>query len=460
MSYRAVLLPENPTLAQLQNIVPDYQAMLVEVMTALAERYERRPDYPFIDTKLDLISGDDFPDDDPVRGLDTIYGWIQGRGLEALALHLLWLHRHPIAADLPPRLARMMSDLLMQLRRMRARNAGHLHFFMTPDGEPFTLDANGRQRTFVPELDTPYGYSDLFCAKGMYATARVLGDVEAAAEARAYCLAVDEAVHQGNFTSDQQPLDPQNPVQPVPGRHLHGPYMLQLGTAALMASLEADASCVEFGLRQIRYEMAHHINLHGRHAKLHDNDFWEAIDDGGQPYLDANFHIVCDPGHALEYVGLALKFTQAVNQTQLATAAQQKEIADIEAAMPAILQHNFACGFQPGSGGICKAFDLLSRRPINTDMPWWNLPETLRAALLCHNVAAAETRQTCLAIFAACHNAFTRHYVRPDLHLMAVQTRSAQGRPVPVIPATADADPGYHTGLSLIDVLETLASGG
>ena len=124
--------------------------------------------------------------------------------------------------------------------------------------------------------------------------------------------------------------------------------------------------------------------------------------------------------------------------------------------MPAILQHNFACGFQPGSGGICKAFDLLSRRPINTDMPWWNLPETLRAALLCHNVAAAETRQTCLAIFAACHNAFLGQFVRHEVHLMAIQTRAADGSVIDVIPATADADPGYHTGLSLLDTIATL----
>ena len=37
---------------------------------------------------------------------------------------------------------------------------------------------------------------------------------------------------------------------------------------------------------------------------------------------------------------------------------------------------------------------------------------------------------------------------------MAYQTRNEAGQVVPVIPATADADPGYHTGLSIIDVLE------
>ena len=36
---------------------------------------------------------------------------------------------------------------------------------------------------------------------------------------------------------------------------------------------------------------------------------------------------------------------------------------------------------------------------------------------------------------------------------MAYQTRAADGNPVDAIPATSDADPGYHTGLSLIDVI-------
>jgi hypothetical protein len=102
-------------------------------------------------------------------------------------------------------------------------------------------------------------------------------------------------------------------------------------------------------------------------------------------------------------------------------------------------------------GGICKAFDLISRRPLNTDMPWWSLPETMRAAARCWRVCGAPA---CLRTLAACHNAFTRHYIRPDRRLMAVQTRNERGEAIPVIPATADADPGYHTGLSIIDLLD------
>jgi hypothetical protein len=39
---------------------------------------------------------------------------------------------------------------------------------------------------------------------------------------------------------------------------------------------------------------------------------------------------------------------------------------------------------------------------------------------------------------------------------MAYQTRNAKGKVVKVIPATPDADPGYHTGLSLIDAIKIM----
>jgi hypothetical protein len=41
---------------------------------------------PLLDTKLDLAhpAAPDFDASDPVRGRDAVYGWIQGRGLEAL----------------------------------------------------------------------------------------------------------------------------------------------------------------------------------------------------------------------------------------------------------------------------------------------------------------------------------------------------------------------------------------
>ena len=453
--YQGVLLPENPVVKDLRAIVPDYRAMLLTVIAAIADRYERTPNYPFIDTKLNLLTGEDFPDDDPVRGKNAVYGWIQGRGLEALAGHCRWMRRLGIGGDLLPRLERMMREVLDGLRDIRARNAGRLFFFMSPNGKPFKLDENGRPQPITLTSESPYGFSDLFSAKGMVAAARYLQDEDAAADALAYCRLVDDAIWQGAFVSDQQPLDPKNPVAPRPGQFPHGPYMIQIGAAALLAGY-AHPNAVAFGLRLIRYELQTHANLNGRIPDLSAYDFWEAVDNGGMPYRDGG-RIVSDPGHALECVGLILKFTAAVKAQNLADAAQAGEIAEIETVMPRLLERNFANGYLPGPGGICKAFDLVSRGAINTDLAWWNLPETMRAAVYCWRVAQSEgDRAMCLRILRDCHNAFVRHYVRPDLHLMAYQTRDETGKPVAVIPATADADPGYHTGLSIIDMLDVM----
>jgi len=90
-------------------------------------------------------------------------------------------------------------------------------------------------------------------------------------------------------------------------------------------------------------------------------------------------------------------------------------------------------------------------------MPWWSLPETIRTAALAWRALEGDgARRRCLRIWAACHNAFFEHFLRPEVHLMAVQMRAADGSVSAAIPATADADPGYHTGLSLLDVVEAV----
>jgi len=250
------------------------------------------------------------------------------------------------------------------------------------------------------------------------------------------------------------PLDPKNPVIPVPGRHTHGPFMIQIGTAALLAG-NGEALGIEMGFRLIEHELAHYANLDGQWAELAPGDMWVAVGDDGQPFVEADGTVLSDPGHALECVGLILKFARTAKQSDMLNGLQQSEIARIEALMPDLLLRNFENGFL--GKGICKAFDLLRRQPMNTDLPWWNLPETLRSAALCVRVSEGEDRAACEAILRICHNAFTQHFVRPDVHLMAYQTIAQTGEPIAVIPASADADPGYHTGLSVIDALDAMA---
>ena len=52
--FAGLTLPAEPSLAQLKRATDDYQAICLTVLEVMLQRFERRPDYPFIDTKLDL----------------------------------------------------------------------------------------------------------------------------------------------------------------------------------------------------------------------------------------------------------------------------------------------------------------------------------------------------------------------------------------------------------------------
>ncbi len=452
-------IPSHPQASELKELVTYYKRMLKTTMKVIVERYDKNPNYPWIDTKINLLTGKDFSEDDPLRGPRMVYGWIQGRALEALVGHILWLRSETTdreTDDLCNHIQQIVIELLQQLQKTHKKNNGHLFFSMTADGDPVALDKWGNVRKIKLTKISPFNYSDLFAAKGMYAAARFLENRELITEAKNYCLAVDHALWHDNFSSDQQQFHSQKKTpQKAQGRPF-GPYMIQIGTAALLAEHGQNNESVEMGLQLIDYVLQNHVNLNNRWPELQAYDLCEQIDDQGAPFQQNGFVLSC-PGHVLEFVGLALKFTNIVKKHNLANPEQQRTVARIESLMPALLQQNFRNGFNP-AGGIFESVDLLTRKPINSNMPWWSLPETMRAALACHEISGAEReKQHCLDVFAACHNAFAEHYVRAELHGMAYQTLDRFGKPVDAIPATPDADPGYHTGLSMIDCLEYLS---
>ena len=123
MAYQAQRIPDIPTDRDLQSVLRDYEEICKTVIRTVADRYD--PEYPFVNTKLDLITGTNFLDDDPIRGKQAIYGWIQGRALEALAGHARWLTDQG-ETDLADRLDAIIRSVLDQIRRMRDRNDGHL----------------------------------------------------------------------------------------------------------------------------------------------------------------------------------------------------------------------------------------------------------------------------------------------------------------------------------------------
>jgi len=467
--YRGTILPDDADLAALAAAANDYRIMLGAVMEAIADRYDRRPDYRFIDTKLNLITGRDFPDDDPLRGPGTIYGWIQGRGLEALAGHEAWLRRSPHVAGeakqrLGGRLRRMMAEVLEQMESIRQANRGRLFFTMTVEGQPLRMAEDGKMVPHEVPPDGPANTTELFYVKGMAAAAHALGDETTFAAARKWYEKIHRDIQEGTFARDQQPLDPTNvAVRDVPGRRSHGARMLAMGAAALLLERTGEPKYQDMGLGYLDHILQYHVNLAGEGDLSQRYDMWEFVDEAGRPFLQEGGALLSDPGHACECVGLALKLLGACERAGSLESIDPQRLGDYYRILPGMLKRNFANGFSPRGFGIVKAFDLVARRPLRTDMPWWNLPETMRAALAAARVVPAGQRPEFVRIAARCSNAFLGRFVRPDLHLMAYQTIDETGRVIETIPATPDADPGYHTGLSIIDyldLLEALSGGG
>ena len=117
----------------------------------------------------------------------------------------------------------------------------------------------------------------------------------------------------------------------------------------------------------------------------------------------------------------------------------------------------FDLGFQDNSG-IMKGYDLCRRRALDTNSPWWSLPEAIRAGVLLMKLYPAGGEELSIRVELMLKNFFTV-FTAQGTHGFAVQTCDKNGKVIRVIPAVPDADPLYHTNLSLIDVIQNLQKG-
>lgn len=461
---------------QIRAAVRDHKRTALCVLDQILHRFEAQGDYPFLDTKLSLITGKDFPAGDPIRGKGVIYGWIQGRGLEAMAGHLNWLRQQDdidaaLKQQLETRILVLLRTVLSTMETIRRSNGGRLFFMMTREGKPLQivdgralphpiLAADARVRPSASGSgEPPTSMSDLFYCKGLAAAGAALGETSVLNDACKLFAQVLADIAAGRFYSDQQPMDARNPVAPVPGRFSHGSRMIGLGACARFLECTGDGEYARIGLEFIDHILSYHVNLSMSPDVGRSFDMWEFVDRHGRPWMEGSPTVLLksDPGHATEFVGLALKLIGlseimgALNDKLLPKAQRFREL------LPHVLAQNFANGFATSGFGIVKAYDLLARRPLNDHMPWWNLPETMRAAVEACFVVGEQHRDRFVRIAADCSNAFLKYFVRKELGLMAVQTLDAEGAVIDVVPATPDADPGYHTGLSIIDCLDLLA---
>jgi len=450
LPYAPVELTACPSVEQQAQAQQAYVTMVLTSLQALLARAERQPDYGFVDTKFSLADGKDFDSADPIRGQSAIYGWIQGRAIEALAGHRAWLKQTTglspaLRQELDRRLHALLVRLVNNLENLRHHNQGRLSFVMTPTGQPLRIvDCRSVVRC-EPQSDAPANFTDLFYAKGLAAAAASIGNQTAFQSAQKLLEWVVRDIESEQFTSDQQQLDPSNPgVNPIPGRHLYAPRMIALGATALFFRLTQNNEYRQMGVRFIEHILQRHANTNQQVPEAPAFSLWEYTDDHGRPYIEADGILRSLPGHATEFVGLALKHLRVSGVDDLL----------LQQLLAQVLQANLQNGWAANDYGIVHSVDLRSGRILNTNMPWWSLPETIRAAMECRNFQSAEAWKPIAKIAMTCSNAFLRRYVRPAVHCMAIQTLNQNGQVAPVIPAVPDADPCYHTGLSLIDALE------
>jgi hypothetical protein len=370
----------------------------------------------FLNTKRNSLTLRDYGPADGWRGPDILYGWIQGRGLEALVAHAQFFGTDDPAFAAALREA--AEPLYRALADLHARD-GHAYFAYGSDLQPIRPGPGGEAVQQGPAGDL-FTYSDAFVAKGLVAASKWF-DPSATAGHRRSLAAVAQAVEEDRFLVDErQPLTPAAlAVQPAE----FGPRMILLGAAAMLRRLgyHEDAA---FGGRFIAHAIREHADT-----------------DPGSPSFglirDVPGRDASNVGHAIEFVGFALDYLPPYAEPALIGSLQRTLLISFEA------------GF--AEPGLCLSVSAVNGAKLSPYYPWWSLPEAIRAAALAYR----RTRNmSVLAVWREAHNAFFAHYWRDGARL-AYQTRTVDG-PVDYVPATPDLDPGYHTGLSLLATIEVI----
>lgn len=355
----------------------------------------------WINTKVNSITMADYGPQDGLRGPGYIYGWIQGRALEAMVTH----SRAFAGIDdaLSQRLEAAARALYAELAAEQARD-GHVYFCYGADRMPILPD--GTPQCAAGDI---YSYSDAFAAKGL---------VAAAAAFRLPGL-------DGHLDYLQRV------VAAIPAERFQMNEKAPLGDAAL------SAQAADFGPRMILLgagEMLQRFGLdaHGDYLTVFTQHILEHHADRASGLIrDVPESDACNIGHGIEFVGFALAALPPTTPSHLVE------------RLEAILQASFRAGLR--LPGLVLSVSAASGAVLDAKRPWWSLPETIRAAALAYERTG---NPATLTIWRQADTAFFGNYWRADRGL-AHQTMTACG-PLDFVPATPDLDPGYHTGLSLL----------
>lgn len=358
----------------------------------------------FVNTKMNPLSLVDYAAVDGWRGPDHVYGWIQGRALEAIVTHAAAFES--IDPALTEALDAAGRRLYAALDPLRAAD-GHVYFCYDRAMNPIR---------FVDEIFLPqqrpadiFTFSDTFAAKGLVAAAAryAPADLPRQLEGLATVIA---AIEDDRFQIDEK----------VP-----------LGRAML------EAEAADFGPRMIMLSAGALLTRIGRRdlTGFADRFITHVIDNYFDPASGLLRNVPgedrCNVGHGIEFVGFALDHLGA----------------DVDPELLRVLETVLVSSFDKGlkGPGVRLVVSAASGAPISPYCPWWSLPETIRSAALCHE----RTRSAdSLRVWRKADELFFRDYWREGTGI-AYQCLTDDG-PIDYVPATPDLDPGYHTGLSLL----------
>ncbi len=371
-----------------------------------------RPDPTgFLDTKVSSLTGADYDQSSGLRGPDFTYGWIQGRGLEALVTFAE--HYRETEPALSQRLTDRARSLYQELSKLYARD-GHAYFLYDAALRPVrpALDSVEAQNA----AGQIYTYSDAFVAKGLVAAACQF-DPDKSELYLSYLQDVVSAIEGERFQMDEKcELSAEN-ARSEPDDF--GPRMILLGAAGVLlrANRPNDTAFADRFIDDV-------INRY--------------FDPASGLLLNIPGQDICNVGHGIELCGFAFE--------HLAARPDDPRIA----TLVSILVRSLELGLQ--GPGIALSLSAKSGVAVSPYYPWWPMPEAIRACALGLSLTG-DTRL--IELWRRADDAFFTNYWQTPRRL-AYQTRTIEG-PVDFVPATPDLDPGYHTGLSLLAAVNAIA---
>jgi hypothetical protein len=394
----------------MQSAISRYDGCIRDTLTWMLERDPLGDG--FINTKVNSITAEDYDQHSGLRGPDYTYGWIQGRGLEALITFSQ--HYRPIDPNFSETLDAVAHKLYCALTGLQSKD-GHIYFIYDENLQPVRPGENGMSPQ--DNVEDVFTYSDAFASKGLLAAACRFDPLRSE-QYLGYLMNVISAIEHDRFQMDEtKALSSSNARQQDDD---FGPRMILLGSSGLLHR-NGLSSATGFADRFIDAVL----------DRYYDPDSGLILNVPGQ---DA-----CNVGHAIEFCGFAFEHLQF---------QPNKPLVD---KLVSILIQSLNVGLQ--GPGIALSLSAKTGDALSPYYPWWPIPEAIRACMLGIQLTGD---QQLFSYLQQADTAFFSNYWQSGQRF-AYQTRTLDG-PVDFVPATPDLDPGYHTGLSLLAAIRVLQS--